>query len=136
MEQGWFVGITGKVGDPVKRMTIAASHVRSRVYSFNRRQSKPPAMGIGNNDYAANFNDFLDAAPKGKPWCFWYGAVEPHRNYEYQSGVRIGGKQLQDIDRVPGYWPDTETVRHDMLDYALEVEHVDNHFLKRRCLPS
>jgi hypothetical protein len=42
-------------------------------------------------------------------------------------GVNKGGKQLEDIDRVPSYWPDNTTVRHDMLDYAFEVEHMDNH---------
>jgi hypothetical protein len=58
---------------------------------------------------------------------FWYGSTEPHRGYEFQSGVKKGGKTLADIDRVPGYWPDVETVRHDMLDYAFEVEHLDRH---------
>jgi len=28
---------------------------------------------------------------------------------------------------VPGYWPDNNTVRNDMLDYAFEVEHFDRH---------
>ena len=28
---------------------------------------------------------------------------------------------------MPGYWPDNETVRNDLLDYALEVEHADRH---------
>jgi arylsulfatase A-like enzyme len=28
---------------------------------------------------------------------------------------------------VPGYWPDNEVVRNDMLDYAFEVEHFDRH---------
>ena len=37
------------------------------------------------------------------------------------------GKRLADIDRVPGYWPDNDTVRNDMLDYAFEVEHFDRH---------
>jgi N-sulfoglucosamine sulfohydrolase len=36
-----------------------------------------------------------------------------------------GGKKLADIDRVPAYWPDEEVVRHDMLDYAFEVETTD-----------
>ena len=62
-----------------------------------------------------------------KPWCFWYGAIEPHRGYEFGSGVAKGGKKLTDIDRVPAYWPDNDTVRNDMLDYAFEVEHFDRH---------
>ncbi len=127
MDQGWHMGITGKGWGP----GIAnGSTGKPRLITgkpFNKRTAQPATSGIGNNDYAANFTDFLDAAPAGKPWCFWYGSLEPHRDYEYQSGVRKGGKRLTDIDHVPGYWPDTEDVRHDMLDYALEVEHTDRH---------
>ena len=47
----------------------------------------PPTSGISNNDYAANFDDFLAAAPTNAPWCFWYGGIEPHRGYEFGSGV-------------------------------------------------
>ena len=35
--------------------------------------------------------------------------------------------KLSDIDHVPGFWPDNDTVRNDMLDYAFEVEHFDRH---------
>jgi arylsulfatase A-like enzyme len=34
------------------------------------------------------------------------------------------------VDHVPGYWPDTEVVRNDLLDYAYEVEHFDRHLLR------
>jgi arylsulfatase A-like enzyme len=42
-------------------------------------------------------------------------------------GVGEEGRQPSDVDRVPAYWPDTETVRTDMLDYAFEIEHFDAH---------
>ena len=77
-------------------------------------------------DYAANFEEFMKARPKGKPFCFWYGALEPHRDYEYGSSLKTG-KRPELIDSVPDYWPDNEAVRTDMLDYALEVEHFDTH---------
>ena len=32
-----------------------------------------------------------------------------------------------DIDIVPAFWPDIDSVRHDMLDYALEIEYFDHH---------
>lgn len=64
--------------------------------------------------------------PKDRPFCFWYGALEPHRSYEYGSSVRAG-KRTEQIDTVPEYWPDNELVRTDMLDYALEIEHFDKH---------
>ena len=95
--------------------------------AYNAKTSEPPAKGIGKSDYAANFNDFLDEAPANKPWCFWYGAIEPHRDYEFGSGIKKGGKRLTDIDHVPEYWPDNEITRTDMLDYAFEVEHFDRH---------
>ncbi len=126
-ERGWHMGITGKGWGP----GIANdAEGRPRLITgkpFNRHKAKPPTAAMSNNDYAANFREFLEAAPDGAPWCFWFGAAEPHRGYEFQSGVNKGGKRLAEIDRVPAYWPDHETVRHDMLDYAFEVEHVDAH---------
>lgn len=127
MEQGWHMGITGKGWGPGIANDAQGKPRAITGKPYNRRKAKPPTSSISNNDYAANFVDFLDDAPAGAPWCFWFGATEPHRGYEFQSGVKKGGKQLDDIDHVPGYWPDHETVRHDMLDYAFEVEHVDNH---------
>ena len=61
---------------------------------FERGKAEPPANGISNSDYAGNFRDFLNAVPDGSPWCFWYGALEPHRGYEYGAGVAKGGKKL------------------------------------------
>ena len=124
-DQGWFVGLTGKGWGP-GIANDAQGKARNLIgRGFNDRKAAPPATGILNNDYAANFTDFLDAAPKGAPWCFWYGSLEPHRAYEFQSGVNKGGKKLSAVDRVPASWPDNETVRHDILDYAFEVEHAD-----------
>jgi N-sulfoglucosamine sulfohydrolase len=126
-EHGWFVGHTQKGWAPGVAKDAAGQPRLMTGQAFNARRAKPPTSGISNNDYAANFEDFLQAAPAGTPWCFWYGAIEPHRAYEFGSGVALGGKRLTDIDHVPGYWPDNDTVRHDMLDYAFEVEHFDRH---------
>ena len=129
-EKGWHVGLTAKGWAPGVANDANGKPRQIAGKPFNTRKAPPPATGISNNDYAANFADFLDAAPPDTPWCFWCGALEPHRGYEFQSGVNKGGKRLTDIDRVPAYWPDTETVRHDMLDYAFEVEHVDRHLVR------
>ncbi len=126
-EKGWFVGHTQKGWGPGVATNALGQPREMTGKRFNGRTAPPPASGIGNNDYAGNFEEFLKAAPTGKPWCFWYGAIEPHRGYEFGSGVAKGGRKLSDIDHVPGYWPDNETVRNDMLDYAYEVEHFDRH---------
>ncbi len=125
--QGWHMGITGKGWGPGIANDASGKPRAITGKPYQQRRAEPPAKAISVTDYAANFKDFLDAAPAGAPWCFWYGSTEPHRAYEFQVGVRKGGKHLTDIDRVPAYWPDEETVRHDMLDYAFEVEHTDAH---------
>ncbi|MBI5766456.1 MAG: sulfatase [Verrucomicrobia bacterium] len=126
-DHGWFVGHTTKGWGPGVAKDAAGKPRQMTGRAFNAKKLKPPTAEIGNADYAANFDDFLEAAPKGQPWAFWYGAIEPHRGYEFGSGVKKGGHRLDEIDRVPAFWPDNETVRHDMLDYAFEVEHFDTH---------
>lgn len=93
--------------------------------AYNKRQNDPPTTRMSRNDYAANFGDFLAERPQGSPFCFWYGAKEPHRVYEKGSGLRAG-KRLEDVV-VPPYLPDCEEVRSDLLDYALEIEWFDAH---------
>lgn len=126
-QHGYFTGYTGKgwaPGDPGK---IDGKPRRLTGQLYNQHQLKPPTTGISPVDYAENFREFLAHRPAGQPFCFWYGGHEPHREYEYGSGSRLGGKQPGQIDRVPPYWPDTGKVREDMLDYAFEIEHFDTH---------
>jgi len=124
---GYTYASTGKVWGPGISMRTDGSKRNLAGKQYAAHKSKPPTTGINPNNYAANFEQFLSETESGKPWFFWLGGLEPHREYEYGSGVRVGGKKLTDIDRVPAYWPDNETVRNDMLDYALEVEHFDQH---------
>lgn len=125
-EAGYDVAFTGKgwaPGDPGRR------NGKKRLLTgepFQDRKLVPPTPKILANDYAANFNDFLESrADSEKPWFFWFGCREPHRGYEYGSGVRLGGRSLSEIDRVPAFWPDNEEVRTDLLDYGFEVEYYD-----------
>ena len=126
-KNGYFVGLTSKGWGPGDAKDAAGKTRQMAGTPFNKRTAPAPTSGISKNDYAANFADFLAARPAAEPWCFWYGSIEPHREYEYGSGVSKGGKRLEDIDRVPAYWPDNEIIRNDMLDYAMEVEHFDRH---------
>jgi N-sulfoglucosamine sulfohydrolase len=129
-EHGYFAGMTGKGWAPGVANDARGQPRQMTGRPFSARKAAAPTSGISQNDYAGNFADFLDAAPNEQPWVFWYGASEPHRGYEYGSGIAKGGKRLSDIDRVPGYWPDDEVVRNDMLDYAYEVEHFDGHLVR------
>ena len=124
---GYACGMTGKGWAPGVALHADGSPRSLTGQPFSKRRAEPPTTKISKNDYAGNFADFLDAVPSGDPFCFWYGGTEPHRAYQYGSGAELGDKSPLDIDRVPGYWPDSPTVRNDMLDYALEIEHFDRH---------
>ena len=123
---GYQAGYTGKGWGPGIANDSQGKRRLITGKPYANRKLSPIARGISNIDYAANFADFLQDTKTGTPWVFWFGTLEPHRRYEYQSGVRLG-KKLDQIDRVPGYWQDNEISRHDMLDYAIEVEHYDRH---------
>jgi arylsulfatase A-like enzyme len=129
-EHGYFVGKTAKGWGPGEPGLRNGKPRQLAGQPFDGRTAKPPAKGIAAADYAANFADFLAARPAGQPWCFWYGGLEPHRAYEFGVGIAKGGKKLTDIERVPAFWPDNETVRTDMLDHAFELEHFDRHLAR------
>lgn len=126
-ENGYFAGFTAKGWAPGNAGETGGRPRNLTGVPFNRKTLLPPVREISGNDYAANFSDFLEARPQGQPFCFWYGSLEPHRAYSYGSGMRLAGKKPADLDRVPTFWPDNETVRTDMLDYAYETEHFDSH---------
>lgn len=127
---GYFVGKTGKGWAPGTAVDAAGKKRQMTGRPFDAAKTKPPARFISGNDYAGNFQQFLDAADSSQPWCFWYGGFEPHRAYEFGAGIKKGGKRLEQLDRVFRFWPDNETVRTDILDYAYEIEYFDSHLVR------
>lgn len=125
-ENEYFVGHTQKGWAPGKPGEINGEKRLLTGKAYNERTLEPPTQHISKTDYAANFEDFLNEKPEGEPFCFWYGSVEPHRAYEYGSSLRYE-KSIEEIENVPAFWPDNDTVRTDMLDYALELEYFDQH---------
>ncbi len=128
-ENGYFVGYTGKGYSPGKAFKEDGSKRELLIKDFSSLKTTPPTKEISNNDYAGNFGEFLKQSDN-KPWAFWLGFTEPHRAYEYGSGVAKGGKKLDMIDRIPKYYPDSDTTRNDFLDYAMEIEYMDSHVAK------
>jgi N-sulfoglucosamine sulfohydrolase len=118
-KSGYTVGLTGKGWGPGDFKQTGRTRNPAGP-SFDKLTQDVPASGIGKNDYSGNFGEFLKQHDKSKPFCFWMGFSEPHRGYELGSGLK-SGKKLEDV-KVPAFFPDTEIVRSDLLDYALEVE--------------
>ena len=74
------MGITGKGWGPGIAKDANGNQRAITGKGYNARKAKTPTGAMGNNDYATNFVDFLDEAPKDQPWCFWCGMTEPHRD--------------------------------------------------------
>ena len=124
-EAGYHTGFTRKGWSPGDwRRGGWKRNPAGKEYSA-RKLDEVPAKGMSNTDYAGNFEAFLDERPEDAPFCFWYGCSEPHRKYEFESGVEAG----KDPEKVPmpEFLPDDPVVRKDMADYILEVEWFDTH---------
>lgn len=134
-ENGYYAGFTGKGVGPFEYGDsedgpLRVENAAGKAYSSIRYEKDTPederfADKINPVNYAANFKDFLDQREAGKPFFFWYGSTEPHRDYEDGAGLRRG-KDLASV-QVPGFFPDTEVIRSDLLDYAVEIEWFDLH---------
>lgn len=129
-KNGYSIGYTGKGWAPGNAGTVNGKPRKLTGPEYSNLKQAISAKGISPIDYTANFEEFLKNKPQGQPFCFWFGSKEPHREYEYGSGVAKGKKKISDIASVPPFWIDNEKVRNDMLDYAFEVEHFDSHVLK------
>jgi N-sulfoglucosamine sulfohydrolase len=124
-KSGYFVGFTGKGWAP-GNWEISGWKNNPAGVEFNKFKSKEtPTKFISDINYSKNFEDFLNHRPEGKPFCFWYGGFEPHREYEEGSGIKAG-KNPEDV-KVPSFLPNTPEVKSDILDYALEIEWFDKH---------
>ena len=120
---GYFIGWTGKSWGPGD-WKAGGLNIHPMGMEFNtRKHAGAIREGLDARDYAANFGDFLSVRPKDAPFFFWLGSTEPHRAYGKGAGKAIG-MSIADV-KVPPFWPDSEEVRGDILDYASEVEWFD-----------
>ncbi len=133
---GYTTGRTGKGVSPFRyarnekdslwRSTDAAGLAHSNIrYEEGTPGDERPAKFISPVNYFENFKYFMENVRGEKPFFFWYGATEPHRAYEQDAWKRTD-KNPEDVV-VPGFFPDHEIVRGDILDYAVEIEWFDLH---------
>ncbi|GHB65689.1 sulfatase family protein [Persicitalea jodogahamensis] len=118
---GYLVGSTNKGWGPGK---VVGREDNPAGKAYNSRKLESPKE-MSDNDYASNFEEFLAARSGDQPFCFWFGAAEPHRRYPTGIGVKTGLKP--DQVKVPGFLPDVPEVRTDMLDYIYEIQWYDSH---------
>lgn len=94
---------------------------------FCRKGTAPSKLRFrGNDPFGKRFKDFesfVSHNQKNAPFCFWYGAGEPHRPYKWRASLK-SSLDLKTIE-VPPYLPDNQTTRTDLGDYYLNVQKLD-----------
>ncbi len=121
-EHGYAVGFTGKPWAPGD-WKVSGWNQNPVGPEYNKKKLATPYTGISKVDYSGNFDQFLAQRKPEQPFFFWFGANEPHRPYEQNSGDKEGKEKSSAI--VPGFLPDHPIVRGDLLDYAVEIEWYD-----------
>ncbi len=125
---GYYVGFTGKGWAPGDYLNSGRKNNPAGP-NYDKFTLQPPAQYISKIDYSRNFiENFMASRPSDKPFCFWMGFTEPHRPYEDGVGRR-SGKDFKSV-KVPKYYPSSEIIRSDFLDYAFEIEYADTHVAK------
>ena len=73
-----------------------------------------------------NFGAFLKANAEGKPWCYWFGPTNTHREWAKGSGRALWGINPEDLKgRLPKFLPDHPDVWEDFADYLGEAQAYD-----------
>ena len=123
-DAGYHVGMTGKGWGPGRAVDWPHNPAGK---SYSSKKMDAPS-GVSKTDYAANFEDFFGVRKDDQPFCFWFGSHEPHRAYRQGIG-KESGIDLSKID-VPGFLPDSDTVRGDIADYFFEIQWFDSHLVR------
>jgi len=111
---------------PAEHATFPRTLEKNGYFVGSYRKAFGPGKDLPNPVAGDKFKspaEFFKAHPKDKPFCFWFGASDPHRGYKKGSGVNSGMK-LADVN-VPGSLPDVNQVRSDICDYYFEVQRFD-----------
>lgn len=70
----------------------------------------------------SNFRDFLDKQPEEKPFFYWFGPHNSHRQWTRGSGKEIWGLDPDLLKgKLPAFLPDVDDVREDIADYLGEA---------------
>ncbi|MDB4695022.1 sulfatase [bacterium] len=121
---GYHVGMTGKGWSPGKAIDWPHNPA-GKAYTSRKVKAADRIKGISSNDYAGNFEEFLKERSDDQPFCFWFGASEPHRTYQEGVGAKHGLDPAK--IRMPGFLPGSMQVRSDVADYLFEIQWFDQH---------
>lgn len=138
-ENGYFIGFTYKAWAPGIVLNAPyggnRNQYRGHGNKFNSFSEEVTAAGPANyekrkqelyDEVAENFRDFLDANSGDKPFCYWWGPTNTHRDWAQGSGRALWGLNPDDLQgKLPAGLADVGVVREDFCDYLGECQAFD-----------
>jgi len=140
-DSGYHIGKTTKVWSPGtpadapfggQAHAFEKSGTRFNNFSENvtaavkKGQSLPAAREELLDEVRGNFDSFLAAREKGKPFLYWFGPTTTHRTWIKGSGKNLWGIEPESLKgMLPANLPDVPEVREDFADYLGEVQAFD-----------
>lgn len=73
-----------------------------------------------------NFSRALADCPEGRPFLYWFGPTNVHRQWVAGSGKRLWGIDPDSLrGKLPAFLPDVPQIREDLADYMGEIAAFD-----------
>ena len=83
-----------------------------------RQEAKAQLLG----EVKENFRSFLSARGENKPFFYWFGPTNTHREWVKGSGKTLWNLDPDDLKgNMPAFLPDVPEIREDLNDYFGEV---------------
>ena len=119
---GYYTGICGRNFHLNGNRLVKASADVFDKYGLETFKNRVDYLNVsGNNDTIfLQFTEFLNKAPKNKPFFLQLGYSDPHRVFTAKE-FEPDPEQLQ----LPVGWPDTKGVREDFAAYLGEIQRLD-----------
>ena len=134
-DKGYHIGLVGRShhldGDS-KEAVLQEIHREHDLKTTARRfDTCQIAGGMNGNELANNalaqYREFLDSVPSGKPFFLQLCFSDPHRGWD--EGFHPYRHEPAKL-KLPAHFPDLPAVRNDLARYYDEVARLDHHFGK------
>jgi N-sulfoglucosamine sulfohydrolase len=122
---GWFTGVAGRTYHMDGAVTGMAPETQT-VFDQYKLVTFPDRLdfvkvGSGSELQLAQFREFLDLKPAGKPFFLQLCSNDPHRPLNTGGPVKHDPAKIQ----LPAHYPETQLVREDFARYYDEIAHFD-----------
>jgi N-sulfoglucosamine sulfohydrolase len=123
--KGYFTGVCGRYFhlDGVTNPSAVTAQVYEK-HQMRTWKNRVDYMDVSSQGPTPQrFEDFLNKAPKNRPWFFWINYNDPHHPWDHDAG-HVDPAKI----KLPPQLPDLPGVREDLADYCNEVERADRSF--------